>query len=62
MAGWHAGDLAMLPPTGVTLGELSAYASVAEALRADRDAAKPVLPRLVPTDDGLRLEISRSDP
>ncbi len=48
----------MLPPTSVTLRELSAYDSIAAVLAAasTRDAATPVLPRLEQTADGeIRL-------
>ena len=49
-----AGDLAMLPPTRVTLLSLSAYGSLADVVRAaqKRDAASPVMPRVELTGDG----------
>jgi 8-oxo-dGTP pyrophosphatase MutT (NUDIX family) len=48
-----AGHLTMLPPTAVTLAELSAYPDVAAVLAADRDAARPVLPRIEVGPDGV---------
>jgi 8-oxo-dGTP pyrophosphatase MutT (NUDIX family) len=54
VAGHAAGDLPMLPPTVVTLRELSAYRSIAgaTAAAAERDVARPVLPKVEPTPDG----------
>ncbi|MGH3647663.1 MAG: NUDIX hydrolase [Micromonosporaceae bacterium] len=54
----RAGEMAMLPPTVVTLAELSGEASVAAALRAaaDRDLT-PVTPKLTFTDDGAHLTL-----
>ncbi|MGH3727888.1 MAG: NUDIX hydrolase [Micromonosporaceae bacterium] len=53
-----AGEMAMLPPTVVTLAGLSDVATVADALHAaaDRDLA-PITPRIVFTDDGGRLAL-----
>jgi 8-oxo-dGTP pyrophosphatase MutT (NUDIX family) len=48
-----AGHLTMLPPTVVTLRELAAYPDVAAALAAERDAARPVLPRIEVGPDGV---------
>jgi 8-oxo-dGTP pyrophosphatase MutT (NUDIX family) len=48
-----AGHLTMLPPTLVTLAELSAYPDVAAVLAAERDAARPVLPRIEVGPDGV---------
>ncbi|HEX6073768.1 MAG TPA: NUDIX hydrolase [Micromonosporaceae bacterium] len=50
------GEMAMLPPTAVTLSELTNETSVASALRAaaDRDLT-PVTPRVVFSDDGAHL-------
>ena len=53
------GELAMLPPTVITLTELSQYATVAEVLAAaaERDIS-PVLPRIVLTgDSGEQMEL-----
>jgi 8-oxo-dGTP pyrophosphatase MutT (NUDIX family) len=49
-------ELAMLPPTVVTLAELAEYATAADVLgaAAGRDIA-PVLPRIVLTDGGAEL-------
>lgn len=49
-----AGEIVMLPPTSVTLGELAGYDSVAKVLAAvdDRDAATPVIPRVEHGPDG----------
>lgn len=45
------GELPMLPPTEVTLDELSPYADVAEALAAaDQRRIAPILPRVVSAD------------
>jgi 8-oxo-dGTP pyrophosphatase MutT (NUDIX family) len=43
--------LRMLPPTAATLRQLTGHHDVAAALRAHRDI-QPMLPRLVPRDDG----------
>lgn len=50
-----AGELAMLPPTSVTLGEVAAFQTVESVLAAaaDRDAATPVLPRVEHDADGV---------
>ncbi|MFI7541369.1 NUDIX hydrolase [Actinoplanes sp. NPDC049599] len=58
-----ANGLAMLPPTRVMLDELSAYRSISEVWRAQRDAAAPVMPRVeLAEDGGAVLTIpSRSD-
>ncbi|WP_326564667.1 NUDIX hydrolase [Micromonospora peucetia] len=48
-----AGELSMLPPTLVTLGQVADAGGLAGVVRAsaDRDAANPVTPRLEFTDD-----------
>lgn len=48
------GDILMLPPTSVTLGELADHDSVDSVLAAaaDRDAASPVVPRIETDSDG----------
>lgn len=50
----EAGEMLMLPPTSVTLGELARHDSVESVLAAavDRDAATPVLPRIEHGPDG----------
>lgn len=48
-----AGHLTMLPPTAITLSELAAYASIEAALGAERDAARPLLPRVEAGPDGV---------
>jgi 8-oxo-dGTP pyrophosphatase MutT (NUDIX family) len=54
LARMQAGDIVMLPPTSVTLGDLVGFGSVAEVLAAseERDAASPVLPRVERGPDG----------
>lgn len=49
-----SGELVMLPPTAVTMGELARYDSVEAVLAAaaGRDAATPILPRLERAPDG----------
>jgi 8-oxo-dGTP pyrophosphatase MutT (NUDIX family) len=51
---WQAGELAMLPPTVVTMRELAAYPSMVDvvAASAGRDAARPVMPRVEIGPDG----------
>lgn len=49
------GTLAMLPPTVVTLRELSVYDTVGQAMRADRRLA-PIMPRAVTRGGELALE------
>jgi 8-oxo-dGTP pyrophosphatase MutT (NUDIX family) len=58
-----AGNLAMFPPTIVTLAELSAYPSIAAVLEAgtQRDV-RPVLPKIVLGDDAeARLLLPHDD-
>ncbi|HVB27580.1 MAG TPA: NUDIX hydrolase [Mycobacteriales bacterium] len=52
-----AGELAMLPPTVVTLAELAGFADVAAVIRAgDARDVRPILPRVVISDaDEARL-------
>jgi 8-oxo-dGTP pyrophosphatase MutT (NUDIX family) len=51
---FEAGEIAMLPPTSVALGELAGYGTVAAVLAAagGRDTATPVLPRVERSPDG----------
>ncbi len=51
---YRAGDLAMLPPTAVTLGELTAYDGVPAVLAAERHVV-PLMPRPVVVGDEVRL-------
>ncbi len=55
LAGWEAGELAMLPPTVSTLRDLAAYPRMVDvvAASAGRDAARPVLPRVEIGSDGV---------
>jgi 8-oxo-dGTP pyrophosphatase MutT (NUDIX family) len=50
----RSGEILMLPPTAVTLGQLATHDSVSAVLAAaaGRDAATPVLPRLERAADG----------
>jgi 8-oxo-dGTP pyrophosphatase MutT (NUDIX family) len=60
LAGYAAGELAMLPPTVVTLRELSAYPRIVDvvAAAAGRDAARPVVPHIeLMPDGGARLRL-----
>jgi hypothetical protein len=50
----RAGELSVLPPTMVTLLELSAYDSVADVLAADREVS-PRLPEAAIVDDEVYL-------
>lgn len=54
LARMAAAEIFMLPPTSITLGELAGYESVVNVLAAaaDRDAATPVVPRVVRDQDG----------
>jgi 8-oxo-dGTP pyrophosphatase MutT (NUDIX family) len=54
LAGARAGELALLPPTLVTLRQLTAYDSVAAVLAADRDIS-PHLPAAVIVGDEVYL-------
>jgi 8-oxo-dGTP pyrophosphatase MutT (NUDIX family) len=51
---YRAGELAMLPPTAVTLHELTAYDGVPAALAAARHVV-PLMPRAVVEGDNVRL-------
>ncbi len=56
VAAYERGEVAMLPPTVVTLRELSSYARVGEVLAAaPRRRIARILPRAVVTGDEVRL-------
>jgi 8-oxo-dGTP pyrophosphatase MutT (NUDIX family) len=60
LAGYAAGELAMLPPTLVTLRDLAAYPRIVDVVTASagRDAARPVQPRVEIAPDGTaRLRV-----
>jgi 8-oxo-dGTP pyrophosphatase MutT (NUDIX family) len=63
LAAHTGGSLAMLPPTIMTLGELSAYSCVAEVLDAGtRRDIRPMLPKIVLGDDEeVRLLLPHDD-
>lgn len=49
---WENGELGLMPPTAFTLMELAAFDTVADVLAAgDERDVKPVLPRVIVTDD-----------
>jgi 8-oxo-dGTP pyrophosphatase MutT (NUDIX family) len=58
-----ADDLTMLPPTRVTLRQLSAYATIDDLVvaSASRDAAAPVMPRVELTGDGGAVAMIEED-
>jgi 8-oxo-dGTP pyrophosphatase MutT (NUDIX family) len=51
---YDAGTLPMLPPTAVTLRELSSYDNLADVAAAPRDI-RPLMPRVVDEDGEVRL-------
>jgi 8-oxo-dGTP pyrophosphatase MutT (NUDIX family) len=52
LSAWERGELGLMPPTAFTLMELAAFDTVADVLAAgDERDVKPVLPRVVVTDD-----------
>jgi 8-oxo-dGTP pyrophosphatase MutT (NUDIX family) len=51
---YDAGTLPMLPPTAVTLRELSSYDNLADVAAAPRDI-RPLMPRVVDEDGEIRL-------
>ncbi len=53
----QSAELTMLPPTRTMLNDLTAYREIAEVVAAAsrRDAATPVMPRVIFTDDGGAL-------
>ena len=51
------GELPMLPPTRITLAEVAGYPDIDAAMRAPRDAATPIMPRVELTETGVRLII-----
>jgi 8-oxo-dGTP pyrophosphatase MutT (NUDIX family) len=57
LADVHAGRTMMMPPTAVTIGELAAFDTVADALAAERDVAR-FAPAIVADDRGARLEFT----
>jgi 8-oxo-dGTP pyrophosphatase MutT (NUDIX family) len=60
VAGYEGGRLPMLPPTIVTLRELSAYAEVADVLAA-QPTISPITPRPVLEGPALRLVVDLPD-
>ncbi|GAA3568489.1 hypothetical protein GCM10022419_056590 [Nonomuraea rosea] len=50
----HKGEIFLMPPTYATLGELSAYADVADVLAATREIV-PIMPRAVEIEGEMRL-------
>ncbi|MGI5119709.1 NUDIX hydrolase [Marinactinospora thermotolerans] len=52
--GWRRGELAMLPPTVITLGELAECATVSEVLAAER-VISPIMPELREVDGEVRV-------
>ena len=57
---YRAGELPMLPPTAVTLRELSSYDDVEAVLATDHDIA-PLMPRAVVDGDEVRLVLDGPD-
>ena len=56
LAAWERGDWELALPTRTTLAELASFPDVASVLAAAEDASLvPIVPRLVPDGDGLRL-------
>jgi 8-oxo-dGTP pyrophosphatase MutT (NUDIX family) len=52
LSAWERSELGLMPPTAFTLMELAAFDTVADVLAAgDERDVKPVLPRVVVTDD-----------
>ena len=52
LGAWERGELGLMPPTAFTLMELAVFDTVADVLAAgDERDVKPVLPRVVVTDD-----------
>jgi 8-oxo-dGTP pyrophosphatase MutT (NUDIX family) len=54
LAAVDRGEMAMLPPTSVTLGELAGFGTVADVLAAPR-AVTPILPRAVLDGEDITL-------
>lgn len=61
LADVQAGRRVMLPPTMVTLGQLAAFDTVADALAAEREIPR-IAPTIVSDDAGARLEFTREEP
>ncbi len=57
---YRSGELPMLPPTAVTLSELTAYDDVPAVLAAARDVV-PLMPRAVVDGDDVRLVLDGPD-
>jgi 8-oxo-dGTP pyrophosphatase MutT (NUDIX family) len=52
LAAFERGEIGLMPPTAFTLGELAAYDTVQDVLAAgDARDVKPVLPKILVTDD-----------
>lgn len=52
LAAFESGEIGLMPPTAFTLGELAAYDTVVDVLAAgDARDVKPVLPKILVTDD-----------
>ena len=60
VARYQSGELPMLPPTAVTLRELSSYDGLATVLATTRDIA-PLMPRAVIDGDQVRLVLDGPD-
>ncbi len=58
LAAYDRGDLAMMPPTVITLRELAAFADIAAVLAgAAGRTLDPVRPRFLDDEEGIRLEL-----
>jgi glyoxylase-like metal-dependent hydrolase (beta-lactamase superfamily II)/8-oxo-dGTP pyrophosphatase MutT (NUDIX family) len=58
LAAWHDGDLQLLPPTWVTLEQLSEYSDVGAALRAGEERPiTPLIPKVRRDGDKVQLHL-----
>jgi len=57
---YRTGEMAMLPPTAVTVREIAGYDSVADVLAAER-VLEPIMPRPVLADGELALVVDAGD-
>jgi glyoxylase-like metal-dependent hydrolase (beta-lactamase superfamily II)/8-oxo-dGTP pyrophosphatase MutT (NUDIX family) len=58
LAAWHAGDLQLLPPTWVTLEQLSVFSEVRAALAAgDERPITPLIPKVRRDGDRIQLHL-----
>jgi 8-oxo-dGTP pyrophosphatase MutT (NUDIX family) len=58
LAAYDCGDIAMMPPTVITLRELAEYADIASVLAgASARTLDPIRPKILDDEEGIRIEL-----